>query len=203
MAKHFSVGKAMVLVATLLGAADRATAQEQPDGAEEHYRRAGDSFQKGNYEETVRELNAAYSLTPLPRLLFNLAQAYRKWGHTQEALDQYELFLRTDPQLTPELRAEVEGYIKQLHAELRGPSQPDPSVLASTPAPTKPVLSARRTPHLPSEPEHPPTPLYKRAWFWGLVTGVVVTGAITAGVAAGTAGSPGQPLPPGTPVYSW
>lgn len=202
MVRYFAVGRALVLVAMLVGEAGRANGQEPSVAAEDHYRRAAESFQKGNYEDAVRELHTTYDLTPLPRLLFNLAQAYRKWGHSQEALEYYELFLRSDPQLTAELREEVEGYIRQLQTALKGSGKPQPADSVNSPTPSNPVGSVRAVP-APSHADAAPAPLYKRPWLWIVVSGVAVVGAVAAGVTVGTAGSPSQPLPAGITVYSW
>jgi len=48
-------------------------------------------------------------------------------------------------------------------------AQPQPAIYVQQPA---------------SEPAPAPAPFYKRAWFWGVVTGVVVAGTV-AGLAAG------------------
>lgn len=67
----------------------------------------------------------------------------------------------------------------------RGAVQAAPSVTAATPAP--PEASAGTRPALLSPappPASPPTPLYKRGWFWGvLLTAAALTaGGVTAGV---------------------
>src|SRR5262249_11679473 len=70
----------------------------------------------GQYDKAVEEFQAAYLLRPSPLLLFNLAQAHRKAGHSQQALDLYERFLREQPET--DLRAETEGYIAEVKAAI-------------------------------------------------------------------------------------
>ena len=105
----------------------------------------------------------------LVRVLFNIAQGLRRAGEPRHALAFYRRYLQLDQQ-SP-LRAEVEGYIRELSA----------------------LLSARAL----IVPTEPPPPVYKRAWFWvALTTGVVVTTtAVVLGVTLGTKTSPPQPPP--------
>ena len=65
-----------------------------------------------DYEKALSGYQDAYKVAPLPVILFNIAQCNRFLGHTQEAIDGYQKFLRDDP-ATP-YRKEVEDKIKAL-----------------------------------------------------------------------------------------
>src|SRR5262249_39636099 len=58
------------------------------------------------------EFALAYSFKRLPRMLFNIAQAYRRAGHSEDAYLSYARFLEEDPN-TP-LTKEVSGYQNEL-----------------------------------------------------------------------------------------
>src|SRR5262249_29608593 len=76
----------------------------------------------------LRDYSIAYALQDLPRLLFNMAQAYRRLGQTERAFLMYQRFLVADPTTT--LRRETEGYIAELRllTALQGPQrQPRPT----------------------------------------------------------------------------
>ncbi len=86
------------------------------DSLTERYRRAVDLYSAGQYEDSIKGLLTAYAIRPLPRLLLNIGQAYRKLGRGREALAYYEFYLRVETAPKPEIRAELEGYIVQAKA---------------------------------------------------------------------------------------
>ncbi len=127
-------------------------------------------FQSGNFRESAEAYALLLIARPdLVRVLFNIAQGLRRAGESRQALTFYRRYLQLDPQ-SP-LRAEVEGYIRELSALLAARAM---------------VVSTQ-----------PPSPVYKRAWFWvALTTGIVVTTtAVVLGVTLGTKTSPPQPPP--------
>lgn len=136
---------ALLLLLALL-APLRAFAKD--DRFSRHYERALRLYGEEQYAEAVVEFENAYEIKPLPRLLFNIAQCHRHQGSFPEALRYYELFQQKDPNLSPALRAEVAGYIKQLKG-LLGPKQRilDPGERQAAPPP-------RATPKAP--PKDPP-----------------------------------------------
>src|SRR5439155_26145528 len=59
----------------------------------------GRAFQDaGAYDDAIREYQAAYQLTPLPLLLFNIAQSYRLKGDKRAAIEWYDKYLAADPE---------------------------------------------------------------------------------------------------------
>lgn len=128
-------------------------------------------FQGGRFEAAAEAYAMLYAARPqLVRVLFNVAQAFRRARKEREALAFYRRYLRAEPQ-SP-LRQEVQGYVGELSA----------------------LLTARA---LSEAPRPAPKPVYRRPWFWvllGLTTAGVAT-AIGLGVTVGN-----QPPPPQTPV---
>lgn len=188
----------VVVLALLLPAAARA---ESEAAFQDHYQRALKLYQDGQYQQAIPEFQTAYDLRPLPRLLFNLGQAYRKLGRDVEALNTYERYLQLDTSVPQERRAMVEGYIRELRGKLReaeaaeqappvsppplpGPSHPMP-VLMPPPGGAAPPLAVTR---------QRPTPVYRRWWLWTAV-GVVAAGAVTAVLTTRPGAQP--PPPPG------
>lgn len=127
-------------------------------------------FGAGQFRESAEAYAQLFAARPdLVRVLFNIAQSLRRAGESRPALAFYRRYLDADPQ-TP-LRAEVDGYIRELSA----------------------LVSAKA--QLGQKPSASP-PLYKRAWFWVTLTGgvaLVVTTAVVLGV---TLNTPATPPPP-------
>lgn len=127
-------------------------------------------FGAGQFRESAEAYAHLFAARPdLVRVLFNIAQSLRRAGESRPALAFYRRYLDADPQ-TP-LRAEVDGYIRELSA----------------------LVSAKA--QLGRQPSASP-PLYKRAWFWVTLTGgvaLVVTTAVILGV---TLNTPVTPPPP-------
>jgi tetratricopeptide (TPR) repeat protein len=80
----------------------------------EHYQRAMALYKEGLFRQSIKEFVAAYAINPLPRLLYNMAQLQRKIGEYQDAIEAYELYLRTESDLSDERKAEVRRYLDAL-----------------------------------------------------------------------------------------
>ena len=179
----------------------RAAAADPPERrASAHLARAAELYQAGSYKPAITELQAAYAANPLPRILCNLAKAYRKDGQIKEAAEHYDLCLRTDPHLSMQERAEFSDSLAQLRASL------EPPKVEQQPAPVPTVQPAQVAPPASAAPES--RPVYKRAWFWGVLGGVVAVGAVAtvAGVLATRSSAPtltDPELPVGVPVFAW
>ena len=97
-----------------------ATASISPGAAkqasfDEHYNAALDFYEKAHYPEAIAEFETAYTFDPQPLLLFNIAQAYRKSEHLEEALAKYREYLAKDPAAD---RAKVNELIKGVETKL-------------------------------------------------------------------------------------
>lgn len=77
-----------------------------------HLDQAKRRYQSGQYDTAAGEYALAYVLRPLPRVLFNVAQAQRRAGHPEEAALLYLRFVQEDPD-SP-YRREALGYLTEL-----------------------------------------------------------------------------------------
>ena len=82
----------------------------------QRYQRAVTLYNTSQYDKAIEEFQGLYELKPQPILLFNLAQAHRKAGHKQQALDLYERYLREAP--NSDLSNETTGYVTELKKQL-------------------------------------------------------------------------------------
>jgi hypothetical protein len=150
-----------------------------------HYEAGLARFNAGNFEEAVREFELGYQLRALPLFLFNIAQAARRAGQLQKALDHYERYLQEQPAASE--RAEVELRIAQLRAQLAAAAPPAP---AEPPPPAIAPAAATVTLVAPAPPP-PEAPRRKRTGVWvtlGVVGAVLLAGAVTAVAVTQTAG---------------
>lgn len=118
---------ALVLAAHRQAAANEATAS---GGFREIYERAGRLYSAKDYAAAIPVLHAAYAVQPVPQLLFNIAQAYRRleqWSSSRVYFEMYRMLL---PNPTPEALAPIDRAL----VEVRGREQDEkkPQVIEKT-----------------------------------------------------------------------
>lgn len=137
-------------------------------------------YEQGRYQDSILALQNAYELQPLPRLLCNIGQAYRKLGNHRAAVAQYDLCLKSDPEIDPTYRAEVESYITERRqmwaAKSRAGATESPKAGSGTPPVDKGAVTQ------PCSSPTAQTPVYKKWWLWTIVGLVVAGGAVGLGV---------------------
>jgi tetratricopeptide (TPR) repeat protein len=87
--------------------------------ARAHFAKGKALQEQRKYDEAIVEYQAAYALTPLPPLLFNIAQAHRLSGNKAAALEYYDKYLTADPEgpLSEEAREHVSTIKLQILVE--------------------------------------------------------------------------------------
>ena len=121
MTKYASLNKTGLLTAAVLLNALLYLIQPQEARASEfreHYEHGVKLYEAGDFESSIKEFQAAYTIKQLPKLLLNIGQAHRKLGHARDALGFYEFYLRVEPDPKPEIKVELERYIVQTKAML-------------------------------------------------------------------------------------
>ncbi len=157
---------------------------------------AREAFAAGNYKEALDIYTKLYASKLHPTFLRNIGRCYQNLGEPDRAISSFREYLRKAKNMSADERTEVEGYITEMEelqqrnaaaaaaAAAPPPTAPKPLPVATPPvAPVEPrPVVILQKPAPPPEPE--PAPFYKRAWFWGVVSGVVVAGTV-AGLWAG------------------
>ena len=199
---------AIVLVCLGLGAAAFADAAGD---ARAHFDRGTAHYALGEFAQAAEEYQEAYRLKQDSALLYNAAQAYRLAGNAEKAFILYRNYVLLYPN-EPNV-GEVREQIVKLKEAIavsekakmapptgtNEPKQLPPPVSApveSTPtqasAPSPPTVATAAAPQpalaVVAQPAPRPTPVYKKWWLWTAV-GVVVAGAVVAGVVVGTQSS--------------
>jgi tetratricopeptide (TPR) repeat protein len=124
MPTSFSSSRRRPLVAAicllLAFAASPARADDERE-FQEHYQRGLQLYKLNYLRQAIKEFVAAYAANPLPRLLYNIAQLQRRISDYKDAAESYELYLRSETDITPERRAEVKRYIEALRTTTGAP----------------------------------------------------------------------------------
>lgn len=102
-----------------------------------HYQRSVDLYRARDYASAIAEMQRAYKLKPVSRLLYNLGQSFRKLSQPREAITYFELYLQTDSLVPTEIRAEVEGYLVDLRTLLAEQERARVVVVASRAPPPR------------------------------------------------------------------
>lgn len=126
-----------VMLATSVAAADP-TAEDKASALE--LARAGDeAYKAGDFERAADLVKRAYALYPEPLLLYNIALALDGLGKTKDALDYYEQYLATDPNVKD--RGAIERRVATMRAQLAAqaeankPPPPPPPRVEPAPEP--------------------------------------------------------------------
>lgn len=175
---------AVLLVVVALPAA--AQPPDKLDPAREHYEKGLAKYNLADFDAAIAEFKASYELSNAPRLLFNIAQAYRLKKDYERALYFYNSYLRAEP--NPPNLSDVEQKIDEMQKALdaekaAAAARPPP------PPPPAPVVVARPVPPPPPVDRRPSRRTLRIA---GAVTGglgllLAVGGATSLGLAAADA----------------
>jgi tetratricopeptide (TPR) repeat protein len=85
--------------------------------AQEHFELGREYYDRGQYEEALREFEDAYRLSRRPKLLYNLYLAYRNLGRFEPATNSLRAYLAAEPN---DPRAdELRERMRQMEASLR------------------------------------------------------------------------------------
>lgn len=99
----------LVIVAvalTLVSLAPGVRADSNDEAARIHFQSGTRYYERGDYEDAVREFRAAYELSGRPQLLYNLYLAHERLGHYREAAQALGGYLEQAPEVEDRERLE-------------------------------------------------------------------------------------------------
>ncbi len=138
------LGAVLVMALAFAGTADAERAADHED------QKAVQAFAAGRYDEALELYAALYSNSFNPIYLRNIGRCYQKLKQPDKAIDKFRDYLEKAKKLTPDEKAQINGYIKEMEAlrdEQAGKPQATPPVLVPVP----PVQQIQ-----PAQPEGPP-----------------------------------------------
>lgn len=94
------------------------------------YAQAGKAYAAGDFAAAIPALQAAYSIQPLPPLLFNIAQAYRRLEQWSAARVYFELYRHVDLNMPKETSLSLDGFVAE--AREKELAQHTPKVIEKT-----------------------------------------------------------------------
>jgi iron complex outermembrane receptor protein len=106
--------------------------------ARRHFRNGMSLIAQKQFDEGIKELEAAYAIKPHPNVLYNIARAYQDAGRSKEALDAYKRYLASDPADAAAVAgtvAALEDKLKQSEAATAASAPQDKSALPMPPPP--------------------------------------------------------------------
>jgi len=110
---------ALAFLSAVVACPSNASAQASDEAAaRRHFETGASLYLEENYEGAAAAFEESYRIRPVPVVLFNLAQTYRRLYRYGQAIEAYQRYVRTAEDLTPERRAEVRATIAELRRGL-------------------------------------------------------------------------------------
>jgi tetratricopeptide repeat protein len=202
------MGRLRVCIILVLMSVAASASAEDKEAAKKAFSEATRYYNLNQYSDALEAFKRAYWNYEDPVFLYNIAQCHRLLKHKAEAIDFYKSYLRNAPNARN--RAEVQRVVSELEASLQqdralansppeGPissTNTPPSTTTPAPATTEPPSSAPPAAVVTATPAPSPRadkPVWKKAWFWGVVGGAAV---VVAGVAVGVGIATSTPKDP-------
>lgn len=173
--------------------------EPEPMSGDDYARRAQVLFKEQRFADAAESLKLAYAQSPNPLFLFNAGQAYRKALRPLDAKEMYERFVSVAP--ASPLVPEAKGYVQTLDILIREQQAKQQAELTLqqeqqakqraeenlSQKETELAEQIRRREEAQLQLDRVKNaPIYKKPWFWGMTSGVVVGGAaIAIGVGLG------------------
>lgn len=162
-------------------------------------------YEKDQFQMALSALMSAYVLKADPALLLNMGLTLIGLSRPQEALErcqQFELRVPKRSEQETELLRLCKQNVQRMEAEARAKAVADEEAKAKAAAATAAAAAAdvAAAAKEKEQREQRERPLYKRAWFWGVIGGVAAAGVI-AGVTAGVLTSPAHRIPGDLEVF--
>jgi tetratricopeptide (TPR) repeat protein len=123
--------RALILAQVVCLAVIAPVAHAQPTGlkprARDHYERGLRLYERNRFDEAIAELRAGLAIDPQPEILYALAQAERKSGHCERALEHYQscMALLKNPAAAAAVRVQIERC--RVEQERAAPAAPEPA----------------------------------------------------------------------------
>lgn len=192
MIQGVRAGVAVVLLCCVAGAA----LAQNKEAARTAFRRANQHYALGELPQALESFKEAYRAFEDPTFLFNIGQCQRRLGKTDEAIQSFRAYLRTDAPDRAEAERLLEKLLEQakLEKDARDKEQQEARLAAELARQREAAAAAAvSTKSEVVETRAPPPvvakPIYKRWWLWTVVGVGVVGVGLGVGLGLGLPGS--------------
>lgn len=182
----------IVMMMSVSGLAAPKKAVEDPakEAAKAAFTAGNRHYQLSEYTQALEKFKDAFRIFPEPSILYNIGQCQRQLGQKEDAVRSYKSFLRNAGE-TP-MREEVQSTIAKLEMEIaedRAKAAEAEAQRIKLEAAERAAKDAQASVNVqaPASSEPRAKPIYKRAWFWGVVVGAVVVVGVGVGLGVGLA----------------
>ena len=119
--------------------------------------RARTHFAAGEYKQALDIYARLYAETLHPTYLRNIARCYQNLGEADKAISSFREYLRKAKDLTPQQRAEIDGYIAEME-QLKRSHAASPPAASAPPTSPSPSPSGSASPTAPMPAPVPAAP---------------------------------------------
>jgi tetratricopeptide (TPR) repeat protein len=169
----------VVLALILVCFCDAATLAKSSPAYDQHITDAQRFYGERNYDRAIEEFDAAYKLDPEPLLLVSMGRCHYLADRPKAALDLYQQALKA--KLTRSERDEVMSSIAKATIKLQEQQRREAEAQRVADQARMAELLAQQQAAQPP----PEKPVYKKAWFWGIIGGVAVATGLAIGLSVG------------------
>ena len=143
-----------------------------------------------HFAEAASDFEKAFELKPDPAILYNAAQAHRFAGNKQRSLELYESYVRLygDQPNAREASQHAQQLRDAIEVERKATSAPSESIVP--PSTTSDSAATAVTAAPPAK-----KPIYKKAWFWGVIGGGAAVVIVGVGLGVGLGAAKKDPMP--------
>ncbi len=145
---------------------------------DQHITDAQRFYGEKNYDKAIEEFDAAYKLDPEPLLLVSMGRCHYLADRPKAALDLYQQALKA--KLTRSERDEVMSSIAKATIKLQEQQRREAEAQRAADQARMVDLLARQQAASPLD-----KPIYKKAWFWGIIGGSAVATGLAIGLSLG------------------
>jgi hypothetical protein len=173
--------------------------------------RARTAFAAGDYKAALDIYVGLYARTMHPTYARNIGRCYQNLGEPDKAINSFKEYLRKAKGLTPEARAEIDGYIDEMEklkarrareaaaSAAPPPASAAPKAVPEAPAPEEQSDALVRTAPAAEAPaqgqgDEVSHPFYSRWWFWTAL-GALAAGGVVAGLLLSSSSNENQSPP--------
>jgi len=167
----------MLAIALICFCGASAMAKTSP-AYDQHITDAQRFYAEKNYDKAIEEFDAAYKLNPEPLLLVSMGRCHYLADRPKAALDLYQQALKA--KLTRSERDEVMSSIAKATIKLQEQQRREAEAQRAEDQARMAELLARQQAAPPPE-----KPVYKKAWFWGIIGGAAVATGLAIGLSVG------------------